>query len=78
MADNAGRGESMRLIEEYSEYNVYEHGSGKAVLIIKNTKRGNNGAIFGNVAEAQAKALALMWGGSISLTHRFKMPEVTA
>lgn len=68
----------MKLIEEYSEFNVYQHSSGKAVLIIKKSRRGNNGAIFATVGEAQSKALALMWGGSINLTHRFKMPQVTA
>lgn len=67
----------MRLIEQFSDFAVFEHSSGKAVIIVNKIKRGNNGAIFANVAEAQNKALALLWGGNLNLTHRFKTPITT-
>ena len=63
----------MKLIEEFTNFAVYEHHTGKGV-IITNAKRGNNGAIFDNLAKAQEKALALLWGGSLVVTHRFKTP----
>ncbi len=68
----------MKLIETFSDFNVYEHKSGKGVLIVTKAKRGNNGAIFDNVEQAQAKALALLWGGGVDLTHRFKIPATIA
>lgn len=64
----------MQLIEEFPKLKVYEHKSGKGVIIVQVKGRGNNGAIFPNVGQALSTALALTWGGSVTLTHRFKTP----
>ena len=64
----------MQLIEEFTDFAVYEHSTGKGVIIVQVKGRGNNGAIFPDVNQALEKALAMAWGGSLSLTHRFKNP----
>lgn len=64
----------MQLIEEYPSMAVYEHSSGAGVIIAKVKGRGNNGAIFTTVGDALSKALAVSWGASLTLTHRFKIP----
>jgi len=64
----------MKLIEDFTQFTVYETASGKGVLFIKNQKRGNNSAIFNTPANATETALALMWGGQVNLTHRIKQP----
>lgn len=66
----------MKLINDYTEFSVYETASGRGVIFIKNTKRGNNAAIFDSAVQADATGLALAFGGSISLTHRIRVPEV--
>lgn len=68
----------MKLINDYSEFSVYETATGKGVLFVKKQKRGNNASIFATSAEAEATALAVAFGGSVSLTHRIKQPVVTA
>lgn len=65
----------MKLINDYTEFSVYETASGKGVVFIKNQKRGNNSAIFETSAKADGVALALMFGGGITLTHRIRKPE---
>lgn len=67
----------MKLINDYSEFSVYETASGKGVIFIKNSKRGNNAALFATSTQADATALALAFGGSVSLTHRIKQPVAT-
>lgn len=67
----------MKLINDYTEFSVYETTSGRGVLFIKNSKRGNNSALFDTATRADATALALMFGGSVTLTHRIRQPEVT-
>lgn len=64
----------MKIVTDYTEFTVYETTSGKGVLFIKKQKRGNNAAIFGSAVQAEATALALAFGGSVSLTHRIKTP----
>lgn len=65
----------LKLVEDYSgnKFAVYEHDSGRGVIMV-DKRQGNNSAIFDNVARAQETALALMWGGSIQLTHRLRKP----
>lgn len=65
----------MKLINDYTEFSVYETASGKGVVFVKTVKRGNNTALFPTATSADATALALMFGGSISLTHRIRKPE---
>lgn len=67
----------MKLINDYSEFSVYETASGRGVIYIKKSKRGNNSAIFDSAVQADATALALAFGGSITLTHRIKQPVIT-
>lgn len=66
----------MKLITDYSEFTVYETASGKGVVYIKKSKRGNNSAIFDTPEYAEAMALSLAFGGSITLTHRIKQPVI--
>ena len=68
---------SLKLIDTWEHFNfkVYEHHTGKGVIIAKVKGRGNNGAIFDNLARAQETALALGFGGRLTLTHRFKEQE---
>ncbi len=66
----------MKLITDYSEFTVYETASGKGVVFIKKSKRGNNAAIFDTPEYAEAIALSMAFGGSITLTHRIRKPEV--
>lgn len=67
----------MKIVSDYSEFTVYETASGKGVVYIKKSKRGNNSAIFDTPEYAEAMALALAFGGSITLTHRIKQPVAT-
>jgi len=67
----------MKLITDYSEFTVYETSTGKGVLFIKKPTRGNNVALFETSTQAEATALALAFGGSVSLTHRIKKPVIT-
>ncbi len=67
----------MKLINDYQEYSVYETASGRGVIYIKKSKRGNNAAIFDSAVQADGTALALAFGGSITLTHRIKQPVVS-
>lgn len=66
----------MKLITDYSEFTVYETASGKGVVFIKKSKRGANSAIFDTPEYAEAIALSMAFGGSITLTHRIRKPEV--
>ena len=69
----------MQLIETIGEFNIYEHKSGKGVIILKDYKgRKANGAIFDNPARAIETCLATAFGGSITLTHKFKNPVLEA
>ena len=69
----------MQLVETIGEFNIYEHQSGKGVIILKDYNgRKANGAIFDNPAKAQAIALATAFGGSVTLTHKFKNPVLEA
>ena len=67
----------MKTVADYSEFTVYETSTGKGVVYIKKSKRGNNAAIFDAPEYAEAMALALAFGGSITLTHRIKQPVAT-
>ncbi len=67
----------MKIINDYSEFTVYETASGRGVIYIKKSKRGNNAAIFDSAVQADATGLALAFGGSITLTHRIKQPVVS-
>lgn len=66
----------MKLVEDYggSKFAVYEHDTGRGVIIV-DKRQGNNAAIFDSVTQAEEKALALMWGGSVQLTHRLRKPQ---
>ena len=65
----------MKLVDTICEFNIYEHKSGKGVIILKDYKgRANNGAIFDNPARAIETCLAAAFGGSVTLTHKFKTP----
>ncbi len=66
----------MKLITKFSEYDIYETSTGKGVLYMKKPMRGPNAAIFESADYAASIGLALMFGGSISLTHRIRKPEV--
>jgi hypothetical protein len=66
----------VKLINDYQEYSVYETASGRGVIYIKKSKRGNNAAIFDTPEYAEAIALSMAFGGSITLTHRIRKPEV--
>jgi hypothetical protein len=64
----------MNLVEQFTDFAVYEHRTGKGVIIAKVKGRGNNGAIFDTVGEALNTALAVMWGKRLNLTHCFIYP----
>ena len=65
----------MKLVETIGQFNIYEHKTGKGVAILNNYKGAkSNGAIFDNPARAIETCLAVAFGGSIELTHRFKLP----
>lgn len=65
----------LKLVEDYSgsKFAVYAHDTGRGVIMVEK-RQGPNAAIFESVAQAQEKALALMWGGSVKLTHRLRKP----
>jgi hypothetical protein len=67
----------VKLITDYSDYDIYETSTGKGVLYIKKVKRGPNAAIFESADYAASIGLALMFGGSVKLTHRIKQPVIT-
>lgn len=63
----------MKLIDTIGQFNIYEHNTGKGVIILNNYKgRKANGAIFDNPARAIETCLSAAFGGSVKLTHNFK------
>jgi hypothetical protein len=64
----------MKLIEQFDGFAVYEHHTGRGVIMIDKNTRGPNAALFASTGEALSTGLAVAWGKTLTLTHRLQRP----
>lgn len=62
----------LKLIDTMPGLSVYEHNTGRGVIITDKKKGGKNGAIFDTPKQALEVALAALWGAPLTLTHTFR------